>query len=99
MPSECVSLETDEITSVKDNKISIYPNPAKDEFYINFPGKTLGKVSVELYDMSGKLVSSEDKISPENKRAISTSRLINGTYIVKVKELGFEANSKVIVKK
>ncbi|VEH19863.1 Por secretion system C-terminal sorting domain [Chryseobacterium nakagawai] len=99
IPEDCASLGTDEVTSIKDNKISIYPNPAKDEFYINFPSKTLGKVSVELYDMSGKLVSSEDKISPENKKSISTSRLINGTYIVKVKGLGFEANSKVIVKK
>ncbi|MDN3694049.1 T9SS-dependent M36 family metallopeptidase [Chryseobacterium tructae] len=99
VPAECATLGTDEITSIKDNKISVYPNPAKDEFYINFPSKTLGKVSVELYDMSGKLVSSEDKISPENKKAISTSRLVNGTYIVKVKGLGFEANSKVIVKK
>lgn len=99
VPSDCASLGTDELTSIKDNKISVYPNPAKDEFYINFPSKTLGKVSVELYDMSGKLVSSEDKISPENKKAISTSSLVNGTYIVKVKGLGFEANSKVIVKK
>ncbi|WP_347217729.1 T9SS-dependent M36 family metallopeptidase [Chryseobacterium sp.] len=99
IPEDCASLGTDEVTSMKDNKVSIYPNPARDEFYIDFPSKTLGKVSVELYDMSGKLVSSEDKISPENKKAISTSRLINGTYIVKVKGLGFEANSKVIVKK
>ncbi|UHO36954.1 T9SS-dependent M36 family metallopeptidase [Chryseobacterium capnotolerans] len=99
IPEDCASLGTEEVTSLKDNKISIYPNPAKDEFFIDFPSKTLGKVSVELYDMSGKLVSSEDKISPENKKAISTSRLINGTYIVKVKGLGFEANSKVIVKK
>ncbi|WP_232509168.1 T9SS-dependent M36 family metallopeptidase [Chryseobacterium sp. StRB126] len=99
IPADCASLGTNEVISVNDQKISVYPNPAKDEFYINFPSKTLGKVSVELYDMSGKLVSSEDKISPENKKAISTSRLINGTYIVKVKGLGFEANSKVIVKK
>ncbi|AZA79979.1 T9SS C-terminal target domain-containing protein [Chryseobacterium sp. G0186] len=98
VPAECL-LATTEVNSIKDNKISIYPNPAKDEFYITFPSKTLGKVSVELYDMSGKLVSSEDKVSPEVKKSISTSRLVNGTYMVKVKGLGFEANSKVIVKK
>ncbi|MGL6125987.1 T9SS type A sorting domain-containing protein [Chryseobacterium artocarpi] len=85
--------------SVKENKISIYPNPAKDEFFINFPSNTIGKVSVELYDMSGKLVSSEDKISPETKKSISTNKLVNGTYMVKVKGLGFESTSKVIVKK
>lgn len=98
VPAECL-LATNEVKSAKDNKISIYPNPASNEFYINFPTNTIGKVSVELYDMSGKLVSSEDKISPDAKKGISTSRLPNGTYIVKVKGLGFEAGSKVIVNK
>ncbi|WP_449398828.1 T9SS type A sorting domain-containing protein [Chryseobacterium wanjuense] len=91
-------LATDDVKTVKDN-ISIYPNPAKNEFFINFPSNTLGKVSVEIYDMSGKLVSSENKISPDAKKAISTDKLINGTYMVKVKGLGFDATSKVIVRK
>lgn len=98
VPEECL-LATNEVKTIKDNKVLIYPNPAKDEFYINFPSNTLGKVSVELYDMSGKLVSSEDKISPDAKKAISTSNLVNGTYMVKIKGLGFEASSKVMVKK
>ncbi|WP_415326468.1 T9SS-dependent M36 family metallopeptidase [Chryseobacterium sp. MMS23-Vi53] len=97
VPADCV-LATDEVSAV-NNTISIYPNPAKNEFFINFPTKTLGKVSVEIYDMSGKLVSSEDKISPDAKKSISTDKLINGTYMVKVKGLGFDATSKVIVKK
>jgi hypothetical protein len=99
VPDECPLLATDEVKSVKNNTISIYPNPAKNEFYINFPSNTMGKFSVEIYDMSGKLISSEDKISPDAKKAISTDRMINGTYMVKVKGLGFDAVSKVIVKK
>ncbi len=98
VPTECV-LGTDEVKSVKANTISIYPNPARNEFFINFPSNTLGKVSVEIYDMSGKLVSSEGKISPEAKKSISTDRLTTGTYIVKVKGIGIDAASKVIVKK
>jgi len=98
LPEECSALSTEEVKAAK-NKISIYPNPAKDEFYINFPGSMMGKVSLEIYDMSGKLVSSEDKISPEAKKAVSTNNLVNGTYMVKVKGLGFESSSKVIVNK
>ncbi|PXW14927.1 putative secreted protein (Por secretion system target) [Chryseobacterium sp. CBTAP 102] len=98
VPEACL-LATNDVKADKNNNISIYPNPAKDEFYIKFPSNTLGKVSVELYDMSGKLVSSEDKISPDAKKAISTSNLVNGTYMVKIKGLGFEASSKVMVKK
>jgi len=99
LPAECAVLGTEEVKSAKENQISIYPNPAKDEFYIKFPSSTIGKVSLEIYDMSGKLVSSEDKISPDAKKAVSTNNLANGTYMVKVKGLGFEAASKVIVKK
>ena len=97
VPAECL-LAADEVKTVKNN-ISIYPNPTKNEFFINFPAHTLGKVSVEIYDMSGKLVSSEDKISPDAKKSISTDKLINGTYMVKVKGLAFDAASKIIVKK
>jgi len=98
VPAECV-LSTSETSAVKNVGISIYPNPAKNEFYINFPSSTLGKVDVEIYDMSGKLISTENKISPEAKKAISTSKLINGTYLVKVKGLGIDTTSKVIINK
>ncbi len=98
LPEGCSALSTEEVKTAK-NSISIYPNPARDEFYINFPSSTIGKVSLEIYDMSGKLVSSEDKISPAEKKAVSTNNLVNGTYMVKIKGLGFEASSKVIVKK
>ncbi|WP_228445060.1 T9SS-dependent M36 family metallopeptidase [Chryseobacterium indoltheticum] len=98
VPAECV-LSTSETSAVKNVGVSIYPNPAKNEFYINFPSSTLGKVDVEIYDMSGKLISTENKISPEAKKAISTSKLINGTYLVKVKGLGIDTTSKVIINK
>ena len=98
VPADCV-LSTQEISSVKDNGISIYPNPAKNEFFINFPKNTLGKVNVEIYDMSGKLVSTENKISPDSKKAISTSNLVNGTYLVKINGIGIDTASKVIINK
>ncbi|KQR92406.1 metalloprotease [Chryseobacterium sp. Leaf180] len=97
VPADCL-LSTSEVNSVK-NAISIYPNPAKNEFFINLPSNTMGKVNVEIYDMSGKLVSTEAKISPDAKKAISTSNLVNGTYLVKVKGLGIESTTKVIVSK
>ncbi|CAA7197053.1 T9SS-dependent M36 family metallopeptidase [Chryseobacterium potabilaquae] len=98
VPTECNTLATGEVKT-KKNIISLYPNPARNEFYINFPSNTIGKVSVELYDMSGKLVSSEDKISPDTKKVISTEKLINGTYIIRVKGLGFDSASKVVIEK
>ncbi|MCC3213784.1 T9SS-dependent M36 family metallopeptidase [Chryseobacterium sp. X308] len=97
VPAEC-ALATNEAKIAK-NSISIYPNPAKNEFYINFPNNMLGKVSVDIYDMSGKLIFSEGKISTNAKKSISTDQLTNGVYMVKIKGLGIDTVSKLIVEK
>ncbi|RMZ60755.1 T9SS C-terminal target domain-containing protein [Chryseobacterium nematophagum] len=49
--------------------------------------------------MSGKLVVSEGKVSPNIKKPISTDTLSHGVYIVRVKGLGFDSQSKIIIKK
>ena len=96
MPSDCF-LATNETGTV--SSVSVYPNPARHEFFIDFPSSTIGKVKVEVYDASGKLVMSEDKVTPKAKTSFSTDMLTNGVYVVKVKGLGIETSSKLIVKK
>lgn len=96
-PADCI-LATGEVNTA-NNTITVYPNPARNEFFINFPDNVLGKVNVEIYDMSGKLILSENKISPDMKKSISTDKLTNGTYLVKVKGIGIDKTSKLIVKK
>ncbi|RMZ59735.1 T9SS C-terminal target domain-containing protein [Chryseobacterium nematophagum] len=98
VPTECNTLGTTEVKAIK-NTITIYPNPAQNEFNIIFPTHTMGKVNLEIYDMSGKLVTSENKISTDNKKTISTEKLVNGTYLVKVKGINIDSTSKIIVKK
>lgn len=93
VPSDC-KLTINEVS--KSNEINIYPNPAKNEFFIKVPSQQLGKLSVEVYDVSGRLVT-EDKVS--GSESISTAKLQNGIYIVKVKGLGVETSSKLIIKK
>lgn len=93
VPAEC-QLATSE-SSVKD-AISIYPNPAKNEFFIK-SGKTIaGKVLVEIFDTSGKLVSSQRTNASD---AINTQSLSNGVYVVKVSGLGVNYSSKLMIKK
>lgn len=76
--------------------IHIYPNPAKNEFFLKSANKTLGKVNVEIFDATGKLVSSQ-KISASD--AVSTQALVNGVYVVKVSGLGVNYSSKLMIKK
>jgi len=95
VPAEC-ALATSE--TVANQAISIYPNPAKNEFFLNIKGNVLGKVNVDIFDASGRLVSSQ-KVDVSGKEAITTQNLQNGVYIVKASGLGFEYSSKLIVKK
>lgn len=76
--------------------IHIYPNPAKNEFFLKSANKTLGKVNVEIFDATGKLVSSQ-KISASD--AVSTQALVNGVYVVKVSGIGVNYSSKLMIKK
>ena len=76
--------------------IHIYPNPAKNEFFLKSANKTLGKVNVEIFDATGKLVSSQ-KISATD--AVNTQSLVNGVYVVKVSGIGVNYSSKLMIKK
>ncbi|MDP2454750.1 MULTISPECIES: T9SS-dependent M36 family metallopeptidase [unclassified Kaistella] len=94
IPGECKGLST---SNTAINKVmSIYPNPAKDEFFIKSSSNVLGKVNVQIYDAAGKLVSSQKIASSD---AVNTQTLPNGVYIVKVEGLGINYSSKLMIKK
>lgn len=72
-----VTLDASEVVLQPNNQqIELYPNPFKDHFNI----KTKEAQSVELYDVSGKLVL---KANIENG-SVNAARLTNGLYIVKI---------------
>ena len=93
VPAECL-LATSDVSAKK--AMSIYPNPAKNEFYLKSAENILGKVNVEIFDATGKLVSSQKMASSE---AVNTSSLINGVYVVKVTGMGVQYSSKLMIKK
>ncbi len=95
VPAEC-SMATNEVTAAKG--FSIYPNPAKNEFFLNFKNTILGKVNVEIFDASGKIVGTQ-QIDPSAKEAINTQKLPNGVYVVKASGIGVNYSSKMIVNK
>ena len=87
-------LKNNELSSRKE--ISIYPNPAKDEFFLKFSNKNLGKLNIEIYDASGKLVTRQ-KISAND--SVNTRALPNGVYTVKVDAIGLNYSSKIRIEK
>lgn len=97
VPAEC-TLKTEEPKGIK-NSLQIYPNPAAAEFYIQFPEYAYGKVSISIYDMSGKLVLSQDKFSLTENKPVSVEHLIEGYYMVVVQGIGIRETVKIRVKK
>ncbi|WP_223605847.1 T9SS-dependent M36 family metallopeptidase [Chryseobacterium sp. OSA05B] len=99
VPAECdtaaKSALTENGTSSKNN-VSIYPNPAKNEIFIEANAK--GSGFVKIYDVSGKLVK-EDKVSLSEKSGVNISNLADGVYVVKVEGLGINLTEKIIVRK
>ena len=93
VPAECV-MATSENSAQKS--VSIYPNPAKNEFYLKTGSAATGKINVQIFDASGKLVSSQ-RIS--GAEAVSTQNLPNGIYIVKAEGLGLNYSTKLMIKK
>lgn len=84
------SLATNEILQY-DNRIQVYPNPVKTSFKINNP-EHLKIVSVEVFDVSGKVVKTLKAGDEYN-----VSDLAKGTYILKIKnENGFSKITKLL---
>lgn len=90
----CTFLATGNVDTSK--ALSIYPNPAKNEFFLKSTNNIVGKVSVEIFDASGKLISSQ-KIAASD--AVNTQSLVNGVYVVKVSGLGVNYSSKLMIRK
>lgn len=97
IPKDC----TDGNSNLQPDKslISIYPNPAKDEFFIYLKDFTIGNLHLQIYDMSGKLILSENRSSQDSRISVSAKDFENGVYIVKIQGIGIDASSKIIIKK
>lgn len=68
--------------------VILYPNPAHDQFYVS----GVNNARIELYDMQGRMLDRQEKVS--SGMAVSVSRWQAGNYIVRIIE-----NGNVIVRK
>jgi len=80
-------------TSNELEGIKIYPNPAKDILHLETP-KSIKDFSLEIMDMSGKLISTH-----ENETTINIANLPNGVYMGVIKSGEENVSHKIIVRK
>lgn len=78
--SNSLGLEQNHLASV-----SIYPNPASDEVKIDFSGIASENLSLELLDMTGKIIQTQNNISG-SIGVFDLSRVAKGSYQIRISD-------------
>jgi len=86
----CTFLAVDDVVNAKD--VAVYPNPVKNQFTLKGINKIL---SLEVYDISGKLVKQFDKDSLA-RNTFEISSMKTGNYVLKVKTENDSFTKKLI---
>jgi len=81
---------------VENLDLSIYPNPFEDFINIKFSKPTLFPVSIEVFDIRGRLVL-EQRFQPSSLVSFSADRLEDASYIIRVSS-GSHAFLKKLIK-
>lgn len=66
------------------NTFSIYPNPTVDKVNISLPEYTKGMVTISLFDLNGKKLSSVNVDSSNSIYSMDIHSLANGMYIISI---------------
>jgi len=77
----------------------VFPNPSTETINVNLNLKSSQKVSIELTDITGKLILSKDAgtLIGEAKQTLNVNNISKGTYLVRVlTESGIEVRKIVI---
>lgn len=90
--------ETDLQKFFPEDVISYYPNPVKDELYLEWELVNENKVlTIDIYNLNGKLVKKINNLS-ENKTIISFQEYTSGTYLVNLNYTSGDQKSITIIK-
>ncbi|MCX6297162.1 MAG: T9SS type A sorting domain-containing protein [Bacteroidetes bacterium] len=87
--------------NVNDLALNLFPNPASDNVQVSYTLTAETTVTINLYDVTGKLVASDSKGAQDQGRHfahINTSDLAKGFYTVKVATGFGQSTSKLIVR-
>ena len=77
--------------------IKIYPNPALDQFTIRIEIKNKEDLSLKIYDVIGKLISTE-KIY-QNDQKINVDKLDNGVYWIEVQSSNWTEKEQLLIQR
>lgn len=85
--------------SLIDNQIDVYPNPSNGNIRVEFDVATGQEISVDIYDLAGRMVFSESQHYKHGENSINLclDNLNKGMYVLKLRGKSFSKQQKIIV--
>jgi hypothetical protein len=71
------------VTENDEFMVSVFPNPAKDQFTVECIAKHVPELNLQVWDLAGKLVYSENLVG-EPKTIVNTVPWQSGVYVVSI---------------
>jgi hypothetical protein len=86
---------------VDNTDVKLYPNPAKDNVTVEFISKVESKVRMNVYNLAGQRIISNETTSAEglNVQSINTNTLSNGVYVFEIENNGSVIRQKFTIAK
>jgi len=84
--------------NIADAEIRIFPNPASDQVNIDLTGLATEKVTLEIYDLSGRLLLQQEQMNSANTLKFSVQEFKKGLYLLQVRTAEKVYSQQLIVK-
>lgn len=78
-PSEPLAIQ-----KLNHEDLKIFPNPADEKLYIKYSGITTSNVTIEIRDITGRLIAYLEKASNDGLIEIETNNLLPGIYCITI---------------
>ncbi|MFT7251963.1 MAG: aminopeptidase YwaD, partial [Flavobacterium sp.] len=80
-----------------DFKINFYPNPTKEYLFINFCVTPEDNYTLQLIDINGKIVQTENINNPKQVEIINVSKLSKGIYLANLVSEKGSTRTKIVI--
>lgn len=77
----------------------VYPNPVSDFVNFKFSAPVLGKISISIFDVLGRLLLYREEDSIDNLLTVSGLKLADSEYFVILKAKNYSYSTKILTQK
>jgi len=85
-----------DLGSIEDNSIKLYPNPSPGNCLIDFKLPTQSKTTIGLYDITGKIILKSEEFLSQGHHIYNLTGIKNGIYFLKIESDNYTCSAKLV---